>query len=160
MFKRLERHILPIPQTTRPPACNGLDREHATVFLVVPGRQQQVLILLAVESYGQRIVLEQVCDWRAVKLHVIEGRTQALQGAFANIEAQRHPPHLLDAFFGQGLEQVETLDIDEQKLVLKSEVLLQVSIAAEGIQRVWHQGFIFSKAHRSYTFVRQLKCHW
>ncbi|MNR66674.1 hypothetical protein D3C85_1902910 [compost metagenome] len=61
---------------------------------------------------------------------------------------------MLERVFRQGFEQVQTVDIDEQELVLEGEVFLQVAITTEGIQRVRHQCVFFGKTYRLHVTTR------
>ena len=79
---------------------------------------------------------EQVGHRRTVQLDVLQCRVQALDAALADIEAQLEAADLLEGFLGQRAEQVKAIHVDEQELVLEREVLLQVAIATEGIQRL------------------------
>ncbi|MNF93258.1 hypothetical protein D3C84_759280 [compost metagenome] len=58
MFKGFERYIFLITQTARPPTGHRFHGKHATCFQVVLSRQQQVLVLLAIEADRQRVNLE------------------------------------------------------------------------------------------------------
>ncbi|MCY1557485.1 hypothetical protein D9M68_943370 [compost metagenome] len=65
-----------------------------------------------------------------------------------DIETQLDAARLLEQIRRQTLERVQAHKVDEQELVLEGEVFLQVAIAAEGVQRIGNQGFVFGKPHR------------
>ena len=82
-----------------------------------------------------------------------------MDAALANIEAQFQAAHLLERVFRQRLEQVQTVDIDEQEFVLEGEIFLQVAIATEGVQRIRDQRLFFGKTHRLHTVAGHLEGH-
>lgn len=159
VLEGLERHVLLITEAAGFPAGHGFHREHTAVFQVVFRRQQEVLVLLAIETNRQRVVLEQIDDRRAEQLHVIERRAHAHDAALADVEAQFEAAHLLEGVFRQRLENVQTVDVDEQELVLEGEIFLQVAIATEGVQRIRNQRFFFGKAHRFHPVAGNLERH-
>ncbi|MDT4867375.1 hypothetical protein FQZ97_1022820 [compost metagenome] len=148
MLEGFERHIGLITQATGVPTSDAFDREDAAVLLGIIGGQQQVFVLFAVQADWLGVMLEQIDDRRAVKLYVVQCRAHPLDTAFANIEAQFQAPHLFDAATRSSVDHVQAIDVDEEELVLEGEVFLQVAIAAEGVQRIGNQGFVFGKPHR------------
>src|SRR5690606_14658468 len=78
MLKGLERHVFFIAGTAGLPARDPVDREDAAMLRVEPGRQQQVLVLSAIEPNRDGVVLEQVDHWRAVQPDVVQCGADAL----------------------------------------------------------------------------------
>ncbi len=123
-----------------------VDRKHtavATTFLV---RQQQVLVLLALMTDGRGVVAEQIDDGRAIQLYVFQARALALHTVFVEAEFQFDAATQFEGVFWQASQHVQPGHIDEQKLLLKGEIFLQVAIATEGVQWVWNQCFVFGEA--------------
>ena len=155
VLERLERHVFLVAHAARFPAGHPIHREHPAVPRVEFGRQQQVLVLFAVQADRDGVVGEQVDHRRAVQAHVVQGRADALQAGLADIEAQLQAAGALQHFGRLALQCIQALELDEQELVLEGEVFLQVAIAAEGVVRVGNQRVVFAETDRLDLVRRQ-----
>src|SRR5690606_14323019 len=146
MLEGLERHVLFIAHATGLPTDDPINRKHAAMTHVVFGGQQPVLVLLAVQAYGRGIVRKQVDHRRAVQAHVIQGRANVLGAGLVNIETQLKAASLFELLFRQAGYSVETEQVDEQELLGKGEVFLQVTVAAKSIEWVGDQRLVLCEA--------------
>jgi len=148
VLEGFERHVVLVAHAAGLPAGHPVHREHPALLAVVFGRQQQVLVLLAVQADRDGVVREQVDHRRAVQPYVVQRRADALHAGLLDVEPQLQAPGLLELLRRQALQDVQALELDEQELVGEDEIFLQVAVAAEGIERVGNQRLVLGEAHR------------
>ncbi len=148
MLEGFERHVFFVAHAAGFPAGDSVHRKHAALLRIVLGGQQQVLVLLAVQADRDGIVREQVDHRRTVQAHVVPRRADALHAGLVDVEAQLQTAGLLEQVVRNALNDLQALEVDEEKLVGEGEIFLQVAITAEGIERVGDQRLILGESHR------------